>query len=196
MPDIDVFGVGECEQVWCVIICGAERVLCGIIYRPPGYKPAVSNLAILNSMRCAASNFDGILICGDLNHTAVSWTEDESPFIDVQSTSKSVSSEFVDCVQSLNLVQMVRESSFTGARGVPSQKIFDLRFTDLNQRISSVDHEEPLLVKVQAHHVLLFQYSFSPTIYRVSKVVTKPCYRKGNYKRLYTFREFSKYMGR
>jgi hypothetical protein len=169
-------------------MCGGEKLLCGAIYRPPGYKPAACNLAILSSLRCAASSkFDGFLICGDLNHPAVSWPEDGSPFIDVLSTSNSVSAEFVDCVQSLNLVQMVRESTFIGARGVPTQTILDLIFTDFNQRISSINHEEPLLVKVQAHHVLLFQYSFSPCIHRNSKVVSRPCYRKGNYSGLSSY---------
>jgi hypothetical protein len=69
---------------------------------------------------------------------------------------------------------MVRESTFIGAMGVPTQTILDLVFTDLNQRISSVDHEEPIFIKVQAHHVLFFQYSFSPAIHRNFKVVTNP----------------------
>jgi hypothetical protein len=182
MPNIDVFGADGCEQVWCIISCGCEKVLCGAIYRPPGYKASACNTAILNSMRRAASsNFDGVLICGDFNHPAVSWTEDGSPFIDEQSESNSVSAEFVDGVQSLNLVQMVRLPTFIGAEGVLTKTIIDLIFADMNQRISSVSHEEPLHIKVQAHHVLSFQYSFSPTIHQNSIVVAKPCYRKGNY---------------
>ena len=53
MPNIDVFGADGCEQVcWCIITCGGEKDrLCGAIYRPPGYKTAACNTAILNSMR-------------------------------------------------------------------------------------------------------------------------------------------------
>ena len=93
-------------------------VLFWAVYRPPGYIQSNCNSAILNSLKSAArANFDGILICGDFNHPAVSWTEEGSPFYDVHAVENAVSGQFVDCVQSLHLVQMVREPSFIGAQG-------------------------------------------------------------------------------
>ena len=174
---------GECEQVWRAVKCGVETILCGAIYRKPGYDRSSCDSAILKSMcRAAGSDFDGVLICGDFNHPAVSWTEEGSPYIDIQSTSNTVSDKFVDCIQSLHLVQLICEPSFIGAGGILAKTIIDLIFTDINQRISSVIHEEPLYINIQAHHVLSFQFAVSPAFNKLSKCIAKPCYRKGDYK--------------
>ena len=108
------------------------------------------------------------LICGDFNHPTVSWTEHGYAFRGDQSKSSPASAKFISDVGNLNLIQKVREPTFTCKRG---DSILDLIFTDNDQRIKSIEHGEPLEFHLQGHHILNFKYLVSSGLSKSIKLI-------------------------
>ena len=175
----------DCEQIWCVVKHGCESILCGAIYRPPECKEGVWDTAINNSLEFASNaKFDGVLICGDFNHPAVNWSDEGHPFIGAEAQNSNISDQFVDSVLNLDLVQMIKEPTFIGRGGILTGNILDLIFTDLNQRVRGIIHDEPLDYKVQGHHVLTFDYYVKSSPIKSVVSPDKLNYRRGDYKGL------------
>ena len=175
----------DCEQIWCVVKHGCESILCGAIYRPPECKEGVWDTAINNSLEFASNaKFDGVLICGDFNHPAVSWSDEGHLFIGAEAQNSNISDQFVDSVLNLDLVQMIKEPTFIGRGGILTGNILDLIFTDLNQRVRGIIHDKPLDYKVQGHHVLTFDYYVKSSPIKSVVSPDKLNYRRGDYKGL------------
>ena len=67
------------EQIWCSLCKGADKVLVGCMYRPPGSEPRVLR-ELLKSIQRAKDRFDlgefkSLIVCGDFNLPKVHWPE-------------------------------------------------------------------------------------------------------------------------
>ena len=169
----------ESEQIWCIINVGYENILCGCIYRPPGTKKSLCDSEILSNLLAASkSKCNGVIICGDFNHPTIHWSNSGYPYFPVGFKSNRVSRSFANFVANLQLSQLVSNGTFLKA-DFNYTSVLDLIFTDMNQRVSCINHEEPFLFNRQGHHVLRFDY-----VCNITNIVAKQSslnYKKGDY---------------
>jgi hypothetical protein len=114
----------------------------------------------------SAAKFDGVIICGNFNHPTISWTEQGYAFKREQSKCSQTSPKFIDDVGNLNLFQNIRNPTFTSKRG---DSILYLIFTYSDQRITCIDHCEPLEFRKQGRHILKFKYLVSSVCIKTKK---------------------------
>jgi hypothetical protein len=169
----------ESEQIWCIINVGYENILCGCIYRPPGTKKSLCDSEILSNLLAASkSKCNGVIICGDFNHPTIHWSNSGYPYFPVGFKSNRVSRSFANFVANLQLSQLVSNGTFLKA-DFNYTSVLDLIFTDMNQRVSCINHEEPFLFNRQGHHVLRFDY-----VCNITNIIAKQSslnYKKGDY---------------
>jgi hypothetical protein len=174
------------EQVYCVVQVGNERILCGCIYRPPVNESVCqsNDLEIHDALTFASkAKYNGIIICGDFNHSKVSWTIDGMPFLDSNPGKTEVVKKFAETLEDLKLVQVVSAPTFI--KNLKSKNILDLVFAESSERIQFVEHVAPLILEKQGHHVLRFCYRSTGNYRQPSKQVLN--YRKGDYQK---FKEY------
>ena len=82
--DINSFSIEEpsltsssCEQIWCTIRVGTEKILLGCIYRPPSAQYECSQ-SIIHSLKIATkliyqNKYSSLLVSGDFNHDDIIW---------------------------------------------------------------------------------------------------------------------------
>ena len=85
-----------CESVWCDIICGAEKTLLGVCYRPPDSK-AEDDEKLFETLKVVSD--ETVLIMGDFNFPNINW--------DLKSAGNCSSNKFLDCIQDCFLWQHV-----------------------------------------------------------------------------------------
>jgi len=67
---------------WCFISKGFQNILCGCIYRPPVHSKQDSDSELMKTLTSASRlKYNGVLICGDFNHTSIEWTSEGTPRI-------------------------------------------------------------------------------------------------------------------
>ena len=173
------------EQIWCVISNGVENILCGCIYRPPVNNKQDSDSELVKILAAAVkTKYDGILICGDFNHPTIKWTDEGTPYIDYKGNCTASGRFFENVLIKLKLYQHVKDPTFYN--GKENSSILDLIFSDCNDRVNNIIHDESLKLMIQGHHILRFQYVILKNKFKQGQI-NNLNYTKGDYKSLNEF---------
>ena len=71
---------------------GAEKLLCGWVYRPPLSTRSDFDQEILSALiKTSEMKYDGFIICGDFNHTSLSWSDEGQPYLNATLGGNAVS---------------------------------------------------------------------------------------------------------
>jgi hypothetical protein len=106
----------DCEQIWCQVMSGQDRLLIGCIYRPPTtskYFHSSTNDAVNNSISKATKlvetgKFTNFLIVGDFNFPLLSWSSLGGSLRQRDEPSAT----FLDTINSNCITQAVLEPTF------------------------------------------------------------------------------------
>ncbi|XP_076053668.1 uncharacterized protein LOC143032672 [Oratosquilla oratoria] len=166
------------EAVWCEVLLQGNRILIGVVYRPPASNRESNDL--LNDMIRLSGNYNSsyqVLICGDFNFSGIEWERNEvyregQNVIDAQ--------KFLDATNDCFLLQHVGEATHNIDQENPTR--LDLIFTRNENDIENLQYCPP--IGKSPHATLLFDLvvdNVHMTNVNKGNLKYKLCFHKGSY---------------
>jgi len=149
----------SCEQIWCELNIGPEKILVGNIYRPP--KNDLSANTTINKSITEARNllnkklYSGLLITGDFNFPDIAW--DTEHHVISNHPVNSPEHEFIETLNETFLVQHVNIPTFQDVN-LALGNTLDLIITESDNRILNLISNPPLAKIKKGHLILEFSY--------------------------------------
>ena len=163
------------ESIWCEIYSGRDKLLLGCVYRPPS-SGQVNNSRLVDLIRLVDGYIgDGkMLICGDFNYGAISWSSNN---VDTQGQHTVAARCFLDVINDCYMIQNVTD--FTHNREEENSTLLDLVLTKNELEIENFSHISP--VGASHHDVLAFEFVNEIDMVENSTVL-KYKYSRGDYR--------------
>ena len=169
------------EQVWCEISHGSEKILLGCLYRPHMHdRIDPVNVSITQAKLLATTKYTGLLICGDFNLPAITWSYDGA--INLNESDDISNSFFDDNLNDAFLTQFFTKPTFQ-IDEYTANNTLDLIISESADRIDDINHYPPLTSLKKAHHVLKWDLKIQGTS-NTPETTVKRLYKKADYSKM------------